>query len=408
MPENAANGWTSEQIIAMDKAYVMGTYGRAPVAFVRGEGMYLWTAEGERFLDMVSGGRAGCGLGHCHPKVTRAIQEQAETLAFVSNDYYCPTRAELARRLSERTHGYKVFFTNSGTEATEGALKLARKWSKKAKGPEAVEILTAYQSFHGRSYGAMSATGQAKFQEGFEPILPGFRYMRFLDRQTIVQKMPDETCAVMLETIQGESGVNPVTKEYIQDVRKLTEEKNILLIMDEVQCGFGRTGRFWCYDHFDIQPDIVTLAKSLGGGLSVGVVLARPDVAEAFGPGTHGSTFGGNPLGTAAALAAMNTLEEENLIQNAADMGDYFRRGLATLKRNGRPIQLTRGLGLMIGVQLTAPIAAQVAMRCLEMGLLIHNVGDSVLRILPAMVAKAEHIDEALGILDKSLAISNP
>lgn len=403
MNTEQANGVTTEQVIADDKQYLMGSYGRVPVAFERGEGMYLWDVEGKRYLDMVSGGRAGGGLGHCHPKLVAAIQKQAATLGYISNDYYSPVRSELAKRLSEKTHGYKAFFCNSGGEATEGALKLARKWAKKAKGEDAYEILTAYQSFHGRTYGAMSATGQDKFKAGFEPVLPGIRHMRYNDRQVLVQNMPENTCAVMLEPVQGESGVHPAAREYMQDVRRLTEEKNVLLILDEVQTGFGRTGTFWAYEQLGVQPDIVTLAKSLGGGLPMGVILARPEVAAAFSPGTHGSTFGGNPLACAAALAALDALDEDNLLQNAAEMGDYFRRGLAALKRQQKPVKEVRGMGLMIGVHLKEPIAAEVQGKCHDAGLLVHTVGDSVLRILPALVVTKEQIDEALAILSDAL-----
>lgn len=398
-----ANGPLTEQVISDDKAAIIGTYGRIPIAFERGQGMHLWDVEGNRYLDMVSGGRAGGGLGHCHPKLVAAIQKQAATLCFVSNDYYSPVRSELAKRLSEKTHGYKAFFTNSGGEAIEGAIKVARKWAKKAKGPDAVEILTAYQSFHGRTYGAMSATGQDKYKEGFEPIVPGFRHMRFMDRQVVSQRMPEDTCAVMLETVQGESGVFPAGKEYLQDVRRLTAKKNILLIMDEVQAGFGRCGSFWAYEQAEIQPDIVTLAKSLGGGMPMGVFLARPDVAEALSPGTHGTTFGGNPLASATALAALNVLEEENLVQNAREMGDYFRQSLAALKRDGMPIKEVRGMGLMIGAELVNVSAPHVQKQCQQAGLLIHTVGETTLRILPALIVKKEHIDEAVSIIAKSL-----
>lgn len=395
---------TNAQVMEMDQAHIMGTYGRIPVAFERGEGMYLWDVEGRRYLDMVSGGRAGCGLGHCHPKVTAAIQKQAETLCYVSNDYYNPVRSELAARLSEKTFGYQMFFCNSGAEAVEGAIKLARLYTKKLKGENATEILTAYNSFHGRTYASMSATGQAKIHGGFEPLVPGFRHVRFLDRQPLVNNMPDETCAVMLETIQGESGVHPVTREYLQDVRSLTEKKQVLLIMDEIQSGYGRTGKFWGFEHFDIRPDIITLAKSVGGGSTMGVLLARPEVAAMFGAGTHGSTFGGHPLASAAALAALKALDEENLVQNAAEMGDYFRRGLTKLKREGKGVKEVRGLGLMVGVGLTDPVAAKVQHKCHEAGLLIHTVGDSTLRILPALIVGQAHLDEALDILESALA----
>lgn len=403
MATNITTGPLTEQVIADDQAYIMGTYGRIAVAFARGEGMHLWDVEGNRFLDMVSGGRAGGGLGHCHPTVVAAIQKQASTLCYVSNDYYNPVRSALAKRLSEKTHGYKAFFCSSGAEATEGAIKIARKWSKKAKGPDAVEILTAYQSFHGRTYGALSATGQEKFKAGFEPLVPEFRHMRFMDRQVVTQHMPESTCAVMLETVQGESGVYPASKEYLQDVRRLTAAKKVLLIMDEVQAGFGRCGTFWAYEQSGIQPDVVTLAKSLGGGLPMGVVMASPEVAEAFGPGTHGSTFGGNPLASAAALAALDVLDEENLVQNAADMGDYLRRGLGGLKREGKPIKEVRGMGLMVGVELTETIAGRVQRQCHDAGLLIHTVGESTLRILPALIVKREHIDEAVSIIGAAM-----
>lgn len=394
---------SAEQVMADDKQYIMNTYGRAPVAFARGEGMHLWDVDGNRYLDFVSGGRAGGGLGHCHPKLTKAIQEQAATLCYISNDYFSPIRSELAKALSVRTNGFQAFFCNSGAEANEGAIKLARKWAKKTKGEDAVEILTAYQSFHGRTYAALSATGQEKVKAGFEPIAPGFRHMRFNDRQVVTQNMPENTCAVMLEPVQGESGVHPAAKDYLQDVRKLTEEKNVLLIMDEVQTGFGRCGSFWAYEQYGIVPDIVTLAKSLGGGLPMGVFLAKPEIAEALGGGAHGSTFGGNPLASAAALAAIHALDDENLIANAAELGDYFRRALAALKRDKKPIKEVRGMGLMIGVHLTKPIAPAVMQKCQDARLLIHTVGENILRILPALIVTKEQIDEALGILAEAM-----
>jgi predicted acetylornithine/succinylornithine family transaminase len=394
---------TTEQVVADDHKYIMNIYGRVPVAFERGEGMYLWDTDGRRYLDFVSGGRAGGGLGHCHPKVTAAIQEQAGKLCYVSNDYYSPVRSALAKRLSEKTNGFQAFFCNSGAEANEGAIKLARKWAKKAKGEDAVEILTAYGSFHGRTYGALSATGQEKVKAGFEPIVPEFRHMRFNDRQVVTQNMPEKTCAVMLEPVQGESGVYPAAKDYLQDIRKMTEEKNVLLILDEVQSGFGRCGSFWAYEQYDIVPDIVTLAKSLGGGLPMGVFLARPEIAAALGRGGHGSTFGGNPLTSAAALAAINALDDENLTENAAAMGDYFRRGLNALKREKKPIKEVRGMGLMIGVHLTKPVAMDIHEKCREKGLLIHTVGETILRILPALIVTKEQIDEALGILSAAM-----
>lgn len=392
----------TKEVMALSDRYLMRTYGRAPVAPVRGAGARLWDADGREYLDFTAG-VAVCSLGHCHPRVVEAVRSQAERLMHCSNLYYIEQQARLAALLVENSALDRAFFCNSGAEAVEGAIKLARKWAKLHKGKESYEIITAFNSFHGRTLACITATGQLKYQKGFEPLPQGFRYVPFNDLDALCGAINEHTCAVMLEPVQGEGGVNVAGVDYLRGVRELCDRAGLLLILDEVQCGMGRTGRLFAYEHYGIVPDILTLAKALGGGFPIGALLAREEVACAFEPGDHASTFGGNPLACAAALAAVQTLLEENLPANAARVGGYLLERLRELASRYTFIREVRGLGLMVGVELTGP-GAPVVDRCREKGLLINCVNGCVLRLVPPLTISAREVDEAVGILDGVLA----
>ncbi|MEW5762958.1 MAG: acetylornithine transaminase [Bacillota bacterium] len=389
---------TREEIFALSERYLMPTYGRAPVAPVRGEGARLWDADGREYLDFTAG-VAVCSLGHCHPRVVEAVQAQAARLLHCSNLYYIEQQARLAMLLVEHSALDRAFFCNSGAEAVEGAIKLARKWAKAHKGAESYEIITAFNSFHGRTLACITATGQLKYQKGFEPLPRGFRYVPFNDLAALEKAVNEHTCAVMLEPVQGEGGVNVAEPEYLRGVRELCDRERLLLILDEVQTGMGRTGRLFAYEHYGIAPDVVTLAKALGGGVPIGSLLAREEVAQAFAPGDHASTFGGNPLACAAALAVVQVTLEENLPAHAARTGAYLMERLRELAGQYRFVREVRGLGLMVGIELSRPGAPIVA-RCRERGLLINCVNGYVLRLVPPLVITTREVDEAVAILD--------
>lgn len=387
----------TQEIMALTDAYVMHTYGRIPLALVRGEGARVWDAEGREYLDFV-GGLAVCSLGHCHPAVTEAIAAQARTLMHVSNLYHIGPQSKLAKVLAENSCGDKVFFCNSGAEANEAAIKLARKYAKKNPGPDKYEIITALKSFHGRTLAAITATGQAKYQQGFEPLPQGFKYVPFNDLDALKEAIGPHTCGVMLEPVQGEGGVNEATPEYMSGVRELCNEKGLLLIFDEVQCGLGRTGKFLACQHYGVEPDIITLAKALGGGFPIGAMLAREGVASAFSPGDHASTFGGNPLACAAGLAAMDQLLNNGVVDNAARVGEYFRHKLASLSSRYNFISEVRGRGLLLGVELAVD-GREAVFRCQDRGLLINCVNNNVLRFIPPLIITEKDVDAALEIL---------
>lgn len=393
---------TQQQILDAYAAHVIHTYGRVPIAFARGEGAYMWDVDGKRYLDFVSGGRAGTGLGHCHPTVVQALKQQLETVMFISNDFHHPWGAELARRLSERSGGRKSFFCNSGAEATEGAIKLARKWGKTHGGANKHEIITFERSFHGRTYGAISATAQIKIQQGFEPVVPGFRWVPFNDLEATRAAVGADTCAIFLEPVQGESGIYPAPPEFMRGLEALCREKGLLLMVDEVQTGFGRTGRYWAYEHYGVEPDIITTAKALAGGLPIGAIIAKPEVAAAFQPGDHGCTYGGNPFSCAGAIAALQALEDGNYIENAAAVGESLKSRLNGLVGRGK-VKEVRGLGLMLGLELSEPIGKAVFDRCLEAGLIINNVGDTILRLIPPIILTQQQADEGVAILEKAI-----
>jgi len=323
-----------EEIINLDKKYFMNTFGnRTPVCFSHGKGINLWDINGKKYYDFLAG-IAVNALGHSHPKLVNAIKQQAEKLIHCSNLYYIESQAKLAEKLVSISCADKVFFANSGAEANEGAIKLARIYFKKKGMPEKYEIITLEKSFHGRTLATIAATGQDKYQKPYCPLTPKFLKVPINDLEALEKAINSSTCAVMIEPIQGESGVNLTSVEYLKGVRKLCDEKGILLIFDEVQCGLGRTGKLFAYEHFGVEPDIFTLAKALGGGFPIGALCAKEHVASAFEPGDHGSTFGGNPLACTAALAALDVIIEEGLVENSAKMGTYFMSKLSELAEN--------------------------------------------------------------------------
>ena len=388
-------------IIAMSDQYIMRTYGRLPIALVRGQGLYVWDADGKRYLDFVSG-LAVDSLGHCHPRVVAAIQNQAAQFMHCSNLYHIEPQARLAKLLVENSALDRVFFCNSGAEAIEAAIKLARKYAKKKHGPERYEIISAYNSFHGRTLAAITATGQAKFQQGLEPLPDGFKYAIFNDLESLKSVIGPHTAAVLLEPIQGEGGVNVADGKYLEGVRRLCDEHGLLLILDEVQCGLGRTGRLFAYEHYGITPDIMALAKALGGGFPIGAMLATEEAASGFAPGDHASTFGGNPLACAAGLAAVQTIIETKLVEHSAKVGDYFLGRLRGLQDRYPFVKEVRGKGLLLGMELSIK-AGGVVTRCREQGLLINCIGDHTLRFIPPLIVTGADVDAALKIVRAAL-----
>ena len=392
---------SSEWINRADK-HVMKTYGRYPIVAERGEGCRLWDVEGKAYLDFLAGVAVN-NLGHCHPKVVAALREQAGRLLHCSNFYHIPQQVELAEWLCEHSFAERVFFCNSGAEANEAAMKLARKHSNEKHGEDRFEVITALASFHGRTIGAISATGQEKVKAGFTPMLEGFKHVPFGDVEAMRQAITPESCAIMLEPLQGEGGVNVAPPGYLKAVRELCDEFDLLLIFDEVQVGCGRTGTLWAYEQDEVIPDVMTLAKALAGGPPIGALLTTEGLAASLGPGTHGSTFGGNPLVCAAALAAMQTINEKTLLDNCRAMGAYLTEKLEQLKGKYSFIKEIRGLGLIIGVELAIE-GGPLVIKAMERGLLMNCTVGNVLRFVPPLIVNRAEIDEAMTILDEVLA----
>lgn len=390
-----------EKIIELDKNYVMQTYGRLPIVIVRGQGARVWDVRGKEYLDFVAG-IAVNGLGHCHPKVVAAIREQAGTLIHTSNLYYTENQPKLAKMLVEWSDFDRVFFCNSGAEANETAIKLARKWGKQHS-EDKFEIVTATNSFHGRTMGAITATGQSKYQKWFTPLVPGFKYVPYNDVEALEEAVNEATCAVILEPVQGESGVHPAAQEYLQFARTACDSDGALLIFDEVQTGLGRTGKLFAYEHYGVIPDVMTLAKTLGAGFPIGACLAKDEAANVLHPGDHACTFGGNPLACAAAIATLSVIHEEGLVDNARDVGDYFQGKLRKMRNSGLPIEEVRGLGLMIAVQFTGTIAKTVAEVCLEKGLIVNSIGESITRFVPPLIITKKDVDLAVDIFTDAI-----
>lgn len=392
----------STEWIARGDRVIMKTYGRYPLVPVRGEGCRLWDADGREYLDFLAGVAVN-NLGHCHPRVVAALREQAATLIHCSNYYHIPSQIELAELLCGECFADRAFFCNSGAEANEAAIKLARKYSRETFGPERYAIITAAESFHGRTMATVSATGQEKVQRFFDPLLHGFVHVPFDDPAAIEAAITPQTCAVMLEPIQGEGGVNIPAPDYLKKVREICDRHQLLLILDEVQTGLGRTGRLFAHQHFGAEPDIMTLAKALAGGAPIGAMLAREQYAAAFSPGTHGSTFGGNPLMTAVALAAVRTLLDEGLAARAVEMGAYLVGRLRELQEKHAIVEEVRGIGLMVGMKLAIP-GGELVKQGHARGLLLNVTHDTVLRFVPPLVVGREEIDAMIVILDELLA----
>ena len=392
-----------QSIINIDKKYYMNVFGdRTPVCFKYGKGINLWDLEGKKYYDFFSG-IAVNSLGYSHPKFIETLKSQLDKLTHTSNLYYIESQAKLAEKLVKHSCAEKIFFANSGAEANEAAIKLARAYFHKKGLKNKYEIITLKQSFHGRTLTTLSATGQEKYQRPFAPLTPGFKHVEINNIEALRQTISPTTCAIMLEPIQGESGVHPIDTKYIQEVKKLCVENDLLLIFDEVQTGMGRTGKFFGYMHFNIEPDIFTLAKALGGGIPIGAVCAKEDVAKAFEPGDHGSTFGGNPLACTAGLAVIDALINENLIENATVMGEYFKLKLEQLKEKHKSIKEIRGKGLMIGLEFTDHIAKDFVKSLFNKGFLVGNVGTKIMRFLPPLIVTKEEIDKLIHAMDEIL-----
>ena len=378
---------------------IAATYSRFPMVITKGSGCTLWDSEGRSYTDFVAG-IAVCNLGHAHPKVARALAAQAEKLLHVSNLYYTEPQVDLAAWLVENSFADRVFFGNSGAEANEAAIKLARKYSKENGGEECYQIIAMEQSFHGRTMATLSATGQEKIRQGYDPTLSGFDFVPFNDIEALRSKVGATTCAVLLEPVQGEGGVVCPDPDYLKAVRQLCDEAQTLLIFDEIQTGIGRTGKLFAHEHFGVTPDIMTLAKALANGLPIGVMLAREDVAEAFGPGSHASTFGGTPIVTAASLEVLHTLKDEGIIEHGREMGDYLKGALNGLKDKYEVIRDVRGIGLLLGMRIGTPGAPFVT-RCMERGFLINCIQDNILRFIPPLIIEKDQIDALVACLDE-------
>ncbi len=390
---------TTKSVIAQFEKYVIGNYKRLPVVIVRGKGCWIWDADGRKYLDLFPGW-AVSGLGHCHPRVVKAIADQAKRLIHVANvPFYSVPQGELAERLSTRSFGGKCFFCNSGAEANEGAIKLARLATNPGRG----KIVTFFNSFHGRTLATVTATAQPKYQQGFEPLPPGFEYAPLNDLEALKKLVDDKTSAVMLEPIQGEGGINVAEPGYLRDVRALCDRVGAKLIFDEVQTGMGRTGEWFGYQHSGVVPDIMTLAKALGGGVAIGAMVAQRELADKLVPGTHASTFGGNALAAAAACAVFDAIEKEHLLKNTRQQSKHAFARLEALKAKRPVIRDVRGMGLMIGIELAKP-GAGVVSRCLDKGVYINCTHDTVLRFMPPMIVTKAQIDQGVDALDEALA----
>jgi predicted acetylornithine/succinylornithine family transaminase len=392
----------------LSEQYVAHTYARYPVVLVRGKGTRVWDQEGEEYLDFVSG-LAVCNLGHCHPRVVKTIQGQAEKLIHVSNFYYIEPQIQLASLLCKHSFADKVFFCNSGAEANEGAFKLARKFAKEKTGKDRYEIITMERSFHGRTLATLAATAQEKFHKGYEPLMPGFKYVPFNDMGAVKKAIDPKTCAVMVEPIQGEGGVNCPSEGYLKALREICDENSLLLIFDEVQVGMGRTGKLFAYEHEGVEPDILTLAKSLAGGVPIGALLIKKGIADSFKPGDHASTFGGNPLATAAGVAALTAILEEGMLENCRKMGDYFLSELDKMKNQFPFIKEVRGKGLILGMELKID-GSSIVKEMLKKRILINCTMGNVLRFLPPLIVTQEEVDQvvkALGEVFSNCGVRN-
>ena len=391
----------TRELLEWSARYHTPNYGRTPICLVRGDGMRVWDSDGREYLDFAAG-IAVVGLGHCHPRVTGAIREAAATLLHVSNLYHTAPQIHLAKLLCEHSFADRVFFCNSGAEANEAAIKLARKYAKERFASDRYEVIATRNSFHGRTLATVTATGQEKYQHGFEPLMPGFKHVPYNDLRAMERAIDSRTAAILVEPIQGEGGVNVPDDDYLPGLRKLCDESGALLILDEVQTGVGRTGRLWAYEHAGIEPDVMTLAKALANGVPMGAMLAREDVARALTPGSHASTFGGTPFVASVALATLTTVLDEKIPERAARVGRHLVEGLRALRAGAPAVREIRGRGLLIGIELDRP-AGPVVDRCREAGLLALTAGERVLRLAPPLIVEPADCDRALGILATAL-----
>jgi acetylornithine/N-succinyldiaminopimelate aminotransferase len=391
---------TSQLMMRADQV-MASTYKRLPIVLVKGSGCTLWDETGKSYTDFVAG-IAVCNLGHAHPGIAAALARQAAVLWHVSNLYYTVPQTDLADWLVAHSFADRVFFCNSGAEANEAAIKLARRYFKERGEPQRYRMISMEQSFHGRTMATLSATGQDKIKQGFAPVLEGFDFVAFNDVEAVRSKIGSQTCAVILEPIQGEGGVRCPDPGYLAALRQLCDQAGILLIFDEIQTGIGRTGKLFAYEHFGIQPDVMTLAKALANGLPIGAMLAKEQVAAAFGPGSHASTFGGTPLVTAAALEVLKTLLEDRVIEHCAEVGAYFKEKLLGLKQRHPAIEEVRGLGMLLGLKLNQE-GEPVVKACQDRGFLINCIQGNILRFAPPLIISRTEIDALVNCLDEVL-----
>ena len=394
---------TLQEIMSLDKAYYMNTFGeRTPVCFEYGRGIKLYDTEGAEYTDFFSGIAVSC-LGHSHPKLVAALKEQAEKLLHVSSIYYIRQQAQLAQALVECSCADRAFFCSTGAEANEGALKLAKIYFYKKGQPERGEVISIVNSFHGRTLATVAATGQEKYQQPYKPLMPGFKHVPINDMDALLAAVTPQTAAILLEPIQGESGVYPLNKAYLSAIRELCNQKGILLIFDEVQTGMGRTGKMFGYQHYGVEPDIFTLAKGLAGGIPIGAILAKEFVAQGFEPGDHGTTFGGNPFSTNAALTVLKIFKEEGLVENAAQTGAYLLEKLNTLKLSYPIIKEIRGIGLMFGVEFEQDKGSAIQKALFGKKYLTGCVAGKILRLLPPLITTKQDIDRFITTLETCL-----
>ena len=388
----------TKELIAQYEKFVIKTYTRTPVVIVKGKGLKVWDLEGNEYLDFFPGW-AVSGLGHCHPLVVNAIRNYLKKIIHVPNNYYNMLQGKLAQTIVEHSFEGKVFFCNSGAEANESAIKLVRAHgSPKGK----YEIITMQDSFHGRTLATITATGQPKYQKGFDPLPAGFKSVPFNDIKALETAITDKTAAIMLEPIQGEGGINVAKKDYIEAIRKICDEKDLVLIFDEVQTGMGRTGKMFCFEYYGVEPDVMTLAKSLGGGIPIGAMVAAKKLADVLKPGMHASTFGGSPIACSASLAVFDAIKREKLLQNTKEMGEYLVQKLTELKKKKTVIKEIRGMGLMIGMELSVE-GKDIVETCFNERLFINCTQGNVLRLMPGMIVNKKQIDRAVDILDKAI-----
>lgn len=391
----------SNSLSISDLSPLMTTYNRFPITLVKGKGSYVWDEKGQQYLDFTSG-IATCNLGHVPEPVKVKLEEQLQNLWHCSNLYNIPAQEELAATLVAISCGDQVFFCNSGAEANEAAIKLARRYAQKIKGTDCYEIVTFQQSFHGRTLATLSATGQEKIQQGFFPLMPGFRYLPYNDLDSLNDISSDKTCAVLLELVQGEGGVIPADSEWIQKLVQVCKENSILLMVDEIQTGIGRTGTLFAYEQYGIEPDVISVAKGLGSGFPVGAIIAKAEVAKGFDPGSHGSTFGGNPLAVTAGLATVHHILSSNLLVKVKELSDFFYDELQKLKGKFPIIEDIRGKGLLIGLVLPGK-ALEIVQKAINHHVLILTAGPDVVRILPPLTASKEEVLELIVVLEAVL-----